>query len=165
VLDDSSFPKLRELVRESKGPDTFHFGAAAAPAHHGDGEIVADLEARRPAFREKHMNLEGSLVRHLWQIQMQHPASRLLEYVATGAAADPNAGLARVAWALRRAGQSGLPKDEIRATLLKYAAAVKPTGPLGIRYGLVSAKTVGLELGVLKPDDLADVKLPKGETH
>ena len=64
---------------------------------------------------------------------------------------------------MRRAVELGLPKEEIRQAILKYAGQVKPVGEFNIRPGLISLKKLGLELGVLEDNDLADVKVPTVE--
>lgn len=158
LLDRSVFPSLRKLVRKSNDPEKFHFAAAATLSHLGDPEIVSDLEVLRPVFLQKHVNIEGMLMYYLWQIDVQNPPSKLLEYVSSTEwliLAD------RRMWAIRRAVELGLPKAEIRQAILTHAKQVKPTGKYGIRPGLASIKKLGLELGILRPDDLSDVKIPE----
>jgi len=156
LLDESSFPRLRPLVRASDDPDTFHFGAAAALAHLGDREILPDLQARRARFREKHVNFEGALVRFMWRINIQHPAAELLHYIS----GPPEVGVERRMWAVRRAAELGIPKEELRQAILKHAEQVKPQGKFKIRHGLISLKEQGLRLGILTEQDLPDIKVP-----
>jgi len=156
LLDESSFPSFRTLVRASDDPDTFHFGAAAALAHLGDREILPDLEARRPRFREKSVNIEGYLVWFMWCINIQHPPAKLLRYIS----GPPEVGVARRMWAVRRAVELGIPKEELRQAILKHAEQVKPQGKFKIRHGLTSLKRQGLRLGILTEQDLPDIKVP-----
>lgn len=155
LLDRSSFPQLRELVRQSSDPAEFHFAAAAALGHLGDREIVSDLEALRPAFLKKHVNLEGMLVYYLWQIDVQHPPSKLTEYIAS----PPEVGDERRLWAIRRATELGAPKPQIRKAILAHAEQVKPNAQ-GIRPNLASIKMLARSLGILEPTDLPEVKTP-----
>lgn len=154
VFDASTFPALRQLVRQSSNPETFNFAAAAALARYGDQAILPDLETRRPAFLARHANTEGTLRRYIWQINIQHPPSGLLEYISSTEHLV-SATLRR--WALRRAGELGLPSADIRQAILTHAGRNPPTGPYGFRPGLEQLKKLGLELGVLNPQDLSDV--------
>lgn len=155
LLDRSAFPRLRELVRQSSDPDKFHFAAAAVLGHLGDREIVSDFEALRPAFRKKHVNIEGMLVYYLWQIDVQNPPSKLTDYIAS----PPEVGVERRLWAIRRATELGVPKPQIRKAILAHAEQVKPNA-LGIRPGLASIKMLARSLGILEPTDFPDVKTP-----
>ncbi len=164
LLDSSSLPKLRALVRQSNDPDSFHFGAAAALAHLGDREILPDLEAARPSLRKKHVNIENYVVYYIWQINVQHPAAKLLEYIAS--AEDIGRARPRM-WAVRRALELGLDREKIRAAVLEHASKVEPkefrqqTGRVvEVWPSLSTIKAEAIELGVLRADDLPEVKIP-----
>ena len=159
LVSDAEFPELRALVRESGDPDAFHFAAAAALAHLGDLEIIPDLEARRPAFRQEHVNIEGYLIYYLWQIDIQHSDQRLIDYIA----AIPEPHDTRRTWAIRRAVERGIPKGQLREAVLRHATRVSPNQH-GIRPGLTSLKAEAIELGILNPDDLPDVRIPPKPT-
>lgn len=154
-LDESAFPVLRELVRQSSEPDTFHFCAAAALAHLGDQGILAHLRASRPAFLDKHVNIEGYLVYYIWQIETQHPPANVLAFIRSA----PEPGIERRLWAVRRAVELGLTKADIRNAIFAYATQVQPDRH-GIRSGLASLKELGIELGVLTLEDLQSVRIP-----
>lgn len=156
LLDVSSFPRVRKLVRSSIDPDKFHFPAAGALSLLGDTEIVADLERLKPAFRAKHPNFEGHLTRYQCRIKSQHPPTKLIDYIASSELA-----WTRRPWAVRRAVELGVPTAQIRQAILAHARQVKPTGKFGIRPGLATLKKVALEFGVLHLEDLPDVQIPE----
>lgn len=160
VLDASSFPKLRKLVRASSDPKTFHYGAAGALAYQGDLEILPDLEALRPAFKAHSVNAEGFLIGSIWRINIQHPPSKLLEYISSTESLIITGQHRK--WAIRRAVELSLPKPKIRQAILTHISKVKPItkGEWTIHPGVSEIKKLGLDLGVLRPDDLPDVKLP-----
>lgn len=88
---------------------------------------------------------------YVWQIQAQHPPSKLLEYVKSEGRE----------WAIRRALELGLPKSEIREAFLGYAARLRASGNKKDQLHLVSVKHLGLRTGILGPDDLPDVVIPE----
>jgi len=157
LLDETMWPRLRALVRESRDPDTFSLCAAAALAHMGDRDILPLLQALRAPFLEKHPALETYLVGYIWKIENQHPPSRLLEYIASAPRLERGANRK---WAMARAVELGIPKDQVRAAVLAHARQVKPEGKYKIRPGLLGVKRQGLNLGVLTEEDLPDIKLP-----
>jgi hypothetical protein len=166
LLGPESVPDLRKLVQSSTGADDFPFMAAAALAHFGDQEILPDLEAARPALRAKGASIEGYVLDDIWRINAQNPSEKLLEAIASE---DPRTG-GRQLWTVRRAVEVGLKPADIRAALLTYAAKIDPRPyrrPDGtvvkLWRGLDLVKKEALELGVLKPDDLPEVEIPKGE--
>ncbi|MCZ6817520.1 MAG: hypothetical protein O7F76_12605 [Planctomycetota bacterium] len=154
LLNESTFSDLRVMVRAFDTPKSFNVGAASVLAHYGDVEILPDLEARRPAFLAHHFNSEGNLIHYIWQINIQHPPSQLLEYISSNEQLIQS-GLHP--WALKRAVALGLPNSEIRQAILNHAGQNTPIPPYGIRPGLESLKKLGLELGVLNANDLPDV--------
>jgi hypothetical protein len=154
LLDSSCFERLRELVRASPDAEHFHFHAAAALAHFGDREIIPDLRTWQPRLAQASKNLAGPIERYIWQIEIQHPPSKLIEHIASVG------GWPMREWAIQRAAELGLPKDEIRRAILTHAEKVEPVTEKKIKPGLTTIKIVGLRLGVLEPADLPEVRLP-----
>ena len=163
LLGRSSLPRLRELVRESlKTPRQIHLGAAAALAQLGDAEILPDLEAVRPELRAIHKNLEALVVEDIKKIELQNPPASLIDYIASADwPCKP-----RREWAVERAVACALPKEQIREAILRHVRDAQP-----IKRTLRDGRTVtqqpyhaqlkktGLDLGILRPDDLPDVKI------
>jgi hypothetical protein len=166
LLDEEAFPRLRELVRASDKPSNFHFGAAAALAHLGDDGIRDTLLARRAAWSTTDPKAAAILEYFVWQIDVQHPSTKLLDAIG---AAHRNSSSART-WALHRALELGLDRTALRSAVLAYADTVQPKIVRG-RDGrerkwypdLSGLKQEALDLGVLKPEDLPEVKLSKIE--
>ncbi len=153
VLNETDFPRLRELVRKSDHPDSFHFLAAATLSHFGDQEIVADLEARRPAFLKKHRNIEGYLIGDLWMISIQESDERLIEYIASD---DPS--VERRLWAIPRAAQRGIDKSAIRDAIYSFAETVDDE-KRRVFGKLSSIKREGIRLGILSASDFPNVRV------
>jgi len=165
LLDSASFPHLRELVRRWKDDDDFPYMAAAALAHLGDKEIMPDLEAVRPVLRARSVKFEKYIIRYIAQIEVQNPPGKLLDYIASPQWGPPSP-LQRE-WAVERAVAWGLPKEQIREAILRHVRDAQP-----IERTLKDGRTVthqpyhgqlkktGLDLDVLRPDDLPDVPLP-----
>ena len=158
LLDVSSCEKLRVLVRRTDDPDRFHFGAAAALAHLGDSAIRVDLESRLAAFEKKDRNIGGMLRYYLWQIDVQAPSVKLLDYIA----AAPQHDIEKRKWAVRRAAHLDLATSKIRDAVLKHASLVQPNPKTRIREGLSSLKTLCIDLRILDQSDLPDVRVAQG---
>jgi hypothetical protein len=159
LLDSSCLPMIREFVRASPDARHFHFHAAAALAHFGDLEIIPELRAWQPKLAEVSKNLAGRIDGMIWQIELQHPPEKLLEHIAS--VGHP----AMREWAIRRAVELGVSKEDIRRAILAHADKVEPVTEKRIKPGLPSIKLVGMDLGVLEPTDLPDVALPeRGDT-
>ena len=165
LLGRETFPELRKLVRTGKRWDDFQFMAAAVLAYFGDQEILPDLEAARPALRAKHVNFEKYVANYIWQINAQNPPGKLLESIATS---ESPMHTPRQMWAIRRAVEVGLKPEDIRAAIFEYAKKVEPeasrrdNGTVATYWpGLSTLKKEALELGVLRPDDLPEVEIPK----
>lgn len=161
MLDASSFERLRALVREFNSPDGFHFGAAAVLAHFGDLESRGDLEARLAGFRKHHVNNEGMLVYYIWQIDVQTPPAKILEFIAE--APPPEVSVEKRMWAVRRAVELGLAKSKIRDAILKHASLVQPDKKTGIHRGLSSLKALCIDLKILDQSDLPDIRVAQGQ--
>lgn len=155
LLDASSCEKLRALVRQTNDSDRFHYGAAAALAHLGDSGIRADLESRLPAFEKKDRNTGGMLRYYLWQIDVQAPPDKLLNYIATA----PQHDIEKRKWAVRRAVQLGLATSKIRDAVLKHASLVQPNTKTRVREGLSSLKTLCIDLKILDQTDLPGIRI------
>jgi hypothetical protein len=155
LLDHTSFPKLRKLVRETQDPQRFHFGAAAALAHFGDLEIKEELHRNVAEFARLDRNLGGRLEYLIWQIEIQHPPTNLLDYIASA----PSIESAKQLWAVQRAVELDIPIGEIRNSVLLNAKQVHPSDAIG-QTNLIELKRVVLELGILRQDDLPEVKTP-----
>jgi len=154
LLDNGAFPKLRELVRAGDTPETFHFGAADVLSFFGDAEIIADLEARRPAFHAQHRYMEEQLMGCIWRIEVQKPPTKLLDYIAS---VDSPRHRDSRAWAVRRAAALGVAHERIRNAILEHAQRTKKVGKAS---PLVELKWTGLQLGILKENDLPEVEIP-----
>jgi hypothetical protein len=138
LLDESSYPTLRDLVRATTGPDDFHYVAAGTLAHFGDKELLPVLDGLRERFANE-QGFKRIFDIYVWKINVQDPPSDLLECIA---AADPMIDPPK--WCIDRG--------------VEFAARVKPDAR-GIRRGLRSIKKTGLRLGVLEPEDLPDVPI------
>ncbi len=151
LLNRDVSPRLREFLRTSEDPETFHFAAAAALAHLGDQETAKELEKLLPRFRERGANAAGILTSYLWQIEIQHPPQRLLQYIGSGTdLAAPQ----RRLWAIRRAVEVNPDKEAIRRAVLAHAEKIQADK----RPSLTSIKSLAQSLGVLREKDLPDVK-------
>lgn len=153
------FPKLRQLVRDSNTTaETFSYGAADILAHHGDETVLSDLRSFLARHAAGKPTPEGMIQWNIWQIENQHPPTKLLDYIR---GTDMRAGEQGRMWAVRRAVERGLAKADIREAILKHASLVQPDTRTGIRRGLSSLKMLCLELKVLEPSDLPSVAVAR----
>jgi len=164
LLDRASFPRLRELVNRSEDPHSFHYGAASALAHLGDVQIKDRLKQLSEKFTPVKRNLGGILQYFAWQIEVQDPAAKLLDFIASTERLES---VGSRAWAIRRAVELGIPKENIREALLEHASKVEPKEfrqqsgrVVKVWPGLPTLKAEGIELGILRADDLPEVKIP-----
>lgn len=162
-LDNNSLATLRDALHKSS-EGTVHMGAAAALAHLGDERALPDLESVQTRLKVSDPSIAGYFQLYTWQVQMQHPPERLVDYIAKATGDD-----ARWPWALRRAVELGISKDRLRDGILAYVDAL-PTKQVrnpsskqmaSVRPGAIVAKAEGLRLQVLLPTDLPDVIVPK----
>jgi hypothetical protein len=163
LLEPSAFPLLREQVRSNTTPQTFDFASAHALSHHGDRDIVGDLESLRKPFRETQdpnfRHAESTLLRFLWRIEIQNPPEKLLEYIASGGRPDYRDSREYRSWAVRRAFKRGIDPARVREAILEHARkAATPEE----RLELPDLKQTGLKLGILDANDLPDVKIHRG---
>jgi len=154
LFDETTLPRLRHLVRDGDAWDTFHYGAADVLSYLADKEIVADLEAWRPVLRAEHVNLEEYVRRCIWRIEVQSPATKLLDYIE-GVEHAPY--YESRFWAVRRADALGVPHERIREAILEHARRCRKEGTSS---PLVELKWTGLQLGILKDDDMPEVQIP-----
>ena len=166
LLDSTSVPKLRELLKQSEDPLKFHLGSAAALAHLGDIEIKDEVKRLSAEFNPIDRNLGGILEYFVWQIEIQQSTTKLLEYIAS----DRDLALPRRLWAVHRAVELGVAREMIRAALLEHASKVEPrahrqrTGRTVTFWpGLSTLKKEALELGLLQPDDLPEIRSSETE--
>jgi hypothetical protein len=155
LLDSSIFPQLRALVRSSTDPATFHYHAAASLAYLGDNEILADLRARIAPFESIHRNARGSLDRFIWQIEIQHPPSRLLEFIAS-TDLDMRSVLLREP-SIRLALFKGIEKSQIRQAVLQFVANYAATNDITRNSRIRSLKRLCVDSGILQSGDLPSI--------
>jgi len=166
ALNDSALIQLRTLVRESAASGKLHGGAASTLAHLGDDSIRVVLQQYSAATNASESHRTCRLI---WQIEIQKTNADLLAFLATPAVPqDADHEDARL-WALNRAVERKIPRDEIRAALFKHAETVKPeTRTLQVtskqpakivtsRYALASIKCEAVRLGILTQADWPDV--------
>jgi hypothetical protein len=153
LFDDSSFPRLRELVRKSAGTDLLNWAAAGVLAHYGDVEILPELRDWHARLLTDSPKTAREAERLIWRIEVQSPPSRLLEYIAS------TGGWASRDWAVERASELGVPPKEIRAAILTFEEKARKDGNL-IGQEATAVKKAGQRLGILRASDLPDVKLP-----
>jgi hypothetical protein len=145
-LSPTVLEPLREMVRAHLTLGEFHHAAADVLAHLGDREInpVLDAACEQGAITEDQLHMLA------WRIDVQHPPTNLLAYIASEQRRryrKPRE------WAVRRAHKLGVDPVAIREAILARARNV---GTLHV-HGL---KQIALELGIMQPDDLPNVSGP-----
>lgn len=166
ALDEPAMGQLRAIVRESAAGGKLHLCAAGVLAHLGDESIVEPLLQYFAATNSLDARRTGGLI---WKINIQKTSADLLAYLATPSIPqDADLEGARL-WALNRAVERKIPRDDIRAALFKHAETVKPeTRTLRVtsrepakvvtsRYALKAIKCEALRLGILTKADWPDV--------
>ncbi len=156
-LDDPGFREvLRKLFRETannqKNTNGGFAGVAATLAYLGDAEILDDLKSLRAPFKDN-PTIRYLLNVSILQIELQHPPKKLLEHIAS----DKPEYLSVRAWAIERAVEIGLPKNEIRDAILAHAPHCETLGRgprPNMRPEMIPLRRVGISLGVLKAHDL-----------
>jgi hypothetical protein len=167
LLDAGSVARMRDLVRTSPRTEAFHFGAAAVLGHFGDRAAIPELRAAQVELGRVSPQLASYIALDLRRIDLQNPPANLLAYIASGRASAPDAGGAGDhVWAMERALDLGFTRERVRQAVLSYAARVPVEhsrdprmGERTVRRGLASLKARAVELGVLAPTDLPDVKI------
>ena len=171
LLDlEEALPALRGALVESGAEyETLHWGAAHALVQLGDLEARPLIEAKARGADDP--KLAAGLEYAIWQIEIQHPPEQLLERIA--ATTDPPNRPLQRPWAIRRAVELGLPKEEIRRAILSYMADPQPvrwqdprTGEWYTAPPLVGGiKEAGMELGVLRAGDVPGIRMSDPETR
>ena len=156
LLDDTFKPKLRRLVRESPDMEQFHWAALYALSHMGDREIMPDIDLWQQRYKRERPDVKMGFEYYIWRIEIQHPRTKLLEYIRSGE--DIEHGGKRE-WAIRRVVQLEIPREDIREAILAHAQYHKPDRH-GYQFVMARFKNIALELGILRPHDLADVRAP-----
>ncbi len=167
ALDDCAIAQLRTLVRETAASGKLHGGAASTLAHLGDESIQEVLRQYFTAANAAEANRTGGLI---WKINVQKTNTGLLSYLATPTSPQDAEDEGARSWALNRAVERGIPKDDIRAALFKHAESVKPETrtiqatskvppkTITARYALFSIKCQALRLGIFTEADWPDIK-------
>lgn len=151
------FPRLRQLIRDpNTTAETFSYGAADILAHHGDEVVLPDLRAFLAKHAAGRPTPEGMIQWNIWQIENQHPATKLLDYIR---GTDMRAGEQGRVWAMRRALAVNIDKKSLREAILAHAEAMKSSGN---KFSLCSLKQSAIDCGVLNVNDLPDVAIAKG---
>lgn len=147
----------------------FPSGIIDALADLGDREILPDL---RRLGEGAHPNWQ---TRVEWWIRMIEMQADPRDLVAFATSTSEGTQTYRRLWALGRALELGVSKDDVRAAILAYAEAIRPqteaarAGSLQrehlaaaklAAYLLGEFKQFGLDRGVLREDDLPGVPLP-----
>lgn len=169
MLQPSALPMLREhLAQSGNTRETIHIGALDAIAHLGDRNARPIIEAKMRAMAPTDPEAAQGMRHFLWKIDVQHPREGLLDHIK--APIDASAFDDRP-WAVRRAAELGVTKEEIRQAILTHAESVAPVTvrdaagrPLSTSRPLLPLKIAGIEVGALSADDLPDVSLPDPST-
>lgn len=159
LLDDTFIPKLRRLVRESPDMEQFHWAALSALSHLGDREIMPDIDSWQERYKRERPNAKMGFEYFIWRIEVQHPRTKLLEFIRSGEDIEHGA---KREWAIGRVVQLEIPAEDIREAILAHAQYHKPDR-YGYQFVMARLKHIALELGILRPHDLADVRAPKLE--
>lgn len=155
LLGDRGRAILREQVR-SGASDQLPFSVVVALTHLGDEEILPDLRAREAAMStDTKPKKRGRMLNFIWRIEVQNPPEKLLEFIAS---TDRLGYRSWRTWAMGRAVALNVDSSRIREAILTNARnATTRVERTRVRV----LKMVGLELGILQPDDLPDIKVRK----
>lgn len=152
LLSDATIWKaLRSMFNEGlKEESHFHYGAASILARVGDQEVLTSLKKCLEEGGTKSV-LDTETIRHyIWQIEGQHPPRGLLALIRS---LDHSNSDARE-WAIERAVELNLPREEIRDALVAHCAEYKNPADktwMAMRPRLISVAT---RTGVLKRDEI-----------
>ena len=149
LLGEASRARLRTAVEQSLSEGKLHWGAAAALASLGDQETRPLLERASTSASPK---LQPYVSTMLWKVEVQNPPRRLLEYLQQA----PPPEVSRYNWAIRRALELGLSRDEVRAALLAWFR----THGGADQHWRISMKRAALAAGVLSEQDVPEVVVP-----
>jgi len=152
TLDESVFPALRERVKAERSPEKFHWTAAQVLADLGDAEVITALQEQKRSSGSANPKRARNLEVMIWKVQIQHPSSKLLDFIASTEVLEARPR----SWAVQRAAALGIPYQRIRETILEHDRQARTKVERG---GMVELKRVGLELGILQGVDLSHVPL------
>jgi len=158
-LIPESVARLRESVRASNEPSEFPYSIAAALMQAGDREGVALLRQKEKQFegiRPRTSNIIAA-VRLRGEIQ-QSPES-MLAFIR--GATDIYAGTTRT-WAIRRALNMGLPKEQVREAALAYfdvALAAANAGDQRAGAAAQSVRRAALDAGVISDTEHVEFRI------
>lgn len=151
AVDPVIADRLLRVACEWAANGRIHYGCLAAVSHYGS------LTARRLVQDLMRQHTDKKLLHYYaWQIDVQDPPIKLLDYIAS---ADAESVEKRI-WAIHRAVDRAISKEQIRQAILEHSAKLT-ANQFGIKPGLASIKTSAMELGVLRDGDLPDMKGPK----
>jgi hypothetical protein len=159
LFSQEDIPVLRSIaVASRREPTAFNYGAAGLLAHLGDEGTLPALRAFLQSYAKGKPTPEGMILWYIWQIENQHPPSKLLVHIKSGErfAAD-----SRV-WAMERALDYKIDKTKIREAILEHARE-HVDDHSSFRFELYGLKQRAMKLGVLQENDLPNVKAPS--TH
>lgn len=154
TLEGSAFPPLRRCVREERSPEKFHWTAAKVLADLGDTEMIPEFEGQRRSVASGHPKWARNLEVMIWKIQIQHPPSKLVDFIASTDVLEARPR----SWAVERAAALGMPHHRIRDAILKHDQQAETKAERG---GMVELKRVALDLGILEETDLPHVKISR----
>lgn len=166
LIEDSMLPRLRSFIKRSvKDPDSFPPAAARLLADRGDLEVLPIMNQAETAMWGNEV-LEGRKPEDIpgscsWRIRIQHPPDSLLDWLAKGPSDSIEGRISQDTrrWIMERAVERGLEKEKIREATLQYARKYYKAGrPHNME--LPSFKHRAIELGILRADDLPEIKLP-----
>lgn len=150
ILGPEMIGALREEMRRASDAEDFNYQAASALAHLGDEEIVAELERWRPELATRDGVYAELVDGWLWMIAAQHPPAKLVDHVRVEGHR----------WAIERALQLSIGKEEIRAAVLEHMRQLRATGGAVEENMAVSLGRYALDLGVLRPEDVGGAAPP-----
>ena len=154
-MSSAALVPLREVLSASRTAGDLNYGVAGALAYLGDEETKAVLVAMLPSAREHSKSAEAGLLKDIWRIEVQHPPEKLLVYLSSTEFCGFRDSQS---WAVSRAYKLGVDPSRIREAILTNASHAADQRS---RLEVARMKQAGLDLGILRPDDLPDVPLPK----
>ena len=154
--------RLRRALEESGATaETMHWNAMMALGYVGDAESRELFLAKKRVMDETDPK-QGQMIRYyLWQIDVQSPPEGLLEHIAqpTDRTVPHNRD-----WAMRRAVERGLPRDDIRRAIFAFAKTVEPERRKDARGRwqtvwpeLYGTKATAVDLGLMGREELPHI--------
>ena len=150
---------LRRRVQTPSTPREFYVTAADFLSQFGDEDILPVLKAGAHGYSGLGPTAGSRLSRFIWRIEVQHPPTKLLEYMSSS---EMTGFREWRDWAVRRAHSLGLDKSLIRKAILEHAQRANTQNE---RVDLPMLKKVGLDLDILKAGDLPDIDLSIYDRH